>query len=121
MQHEFNPSAENSIPKRRYNTTTAVTRHSHVKAWKESGLSMSQFCRQHGLAISSFSVWAQNYSKTKDPQPAFKPLVLSDTPKSQTQDSVVEIYFTEQIKLRLLNAHDSQFIVAIAKGLALCN
>jgi hypothetical protein len=29
----------------------------HVDAWRSSGLTQAQYCRQHGLAAKSFSFW----------------------------------------------------------------
>ena len=42
---------------------SAEAREAHVKAWQASGLTMSAYCREHGLALSSFSVWV---GKSKD-------------------------------------------------------
>lgn len=31
----------------------------HVKAWRESGLSQADYCRQQSLNAKTFSVWAR--------------------------------------------------------------
>ncbi len=33
------------------------TYQSHINAWKQSGISQSDFCRQHGLNIKIFGYW----------------------------------------------------------------
>ena len=31
--------------------------HKHIKAWQQSSLSQSEYCKEHGISIKSFSRW----------------------------------------------------------------
>jgi transposase-like protein len=94
------------------------SRRAHVDKWKQSGLSMSEYCRQHDLAISSFSVWVQ---MNKNSSQEFKPITITPPTLLEKQVNVVEIIVEHRLKLRLLNVIDYKLIVNIAKELVRCN
>jgi transposase-like protein len=99
--------------------TTASIRQSHIENWKQSGLSMSEYCRQKGLSLSNFSSWAQKHNKS---QATFKPIsVLSMPSKPEIQKNIVEIHLAQQIKIRFVNVSDYTLIVNIAKELVKCS
>jgi transposase-like protein len=101
--------------------TTAAIRLSHIESWKQSGLSMSEFCRQKGLSLSNFSSWVQTYNKSKV---IFKPINVTSMPNNQevqVQKNIIEVCFTQQIKIRFINVIDCSLVVSIAKELAKCS
>lgn len=101
--------------------TTAAIRQSHVESWKQSGLSMSEFCRQKGLSLSNFSSWAQARNKSNL---IFKPINVTSIPSKQDVQALknmIEIHLTQQVKIRFINVVDCSLVVSIAKELAKCS
>ena len=59
---------------------------SHVEAWKESGLSQIDYCRQHDLSRHRFTYWKCKLDKKHEP---VKFIPLSGNPVlSQNQTSI---------------------------------
>lgn len=107
-------AAKDKKPKGQH--SNAVARQSHIKKWKESSLSMSEYCRQQGLSVSSLSSWVKKYNK---PKALFKPLVSAPISKEQLiRTNVIEVLFGQQIKIRFLNVTDPLMIINIVKELS---
>lgn len=98
--------------------TSEAARQAHVAKWKQSGLSMSEYCRRNGLPVPSLSRWVQ---ATQTISPAFKPVTIQSKRPEEKMSSTVEIITEDHIKLRLLNVGDASFIVSILKGLKACS
>jgi transposase-like protein len=108
----------NNKPTKRRNTSPEL-RQSHVSQWRKSGLSMSEYCRQQNLAISSFSAWASPAGKTKL---EFNPMIIkAQTTEPKRRINCVEIVVDERIKVRLLDISDMSMIVNLIRGIAQCN
>jgi hypothetical protein len=101
--------------------STLQTRQVHIRKWKESNLSMSAYCRQQNLSVSSLSKWVQDSHKKS--KTLFKPVISTTSlPRAkELASNVIEIFVGQQIKIRFINAADSSFIMNIIKGLAVCN
>ena len=68
-----------------------------VAAWKVSGLSMNQFCQQHGLAVHQLGYYKRQYESTNtNPSKGFSGFVKVSVSK---QDSA------QVLTLRLLSGH----------------
>jgi hypothetical protein len=56
----------------------------HVEAWRESGLSQADYCRQQGLNHKTFSVWTRrvkvDLSLDKDAPLDLRPVQLEPSP-----------------------------------------
>lgn len=101
--------------------TTAAIRQAHVESWKQSGLSMSEFCRGQGLSLSNFSSWVQTSNKSKL---IFKPINVTNMSSKQdvqVQKNIIEIHLAQQIKIRFINVIDCSLVVNVAKELAKCS
>ena len=100
--------------------TSAEKRRSYVDKWKQGSLTMTEYCRQQGLALSSFSSWVQACSKSKV---MFKPVTADKTVPTQYErsSSVVEIIVDNRVKIRFVNMTDPLLLVTIANGLAKCS
>lgn len=90
----------------------------HIEKWKQSGLSMSEYCRQYELPLSSFSTWSR--LDNKDKAVKFKPIVIKPPQISQAAEpnNIIEILVSQQIKLRMLNVTESSLIVDIVRSLS---
>ena len=119
MDTSIKPSQEIEQSNRKHSTSQA--RQLHVRKWKESNLSMSAYCRQQNLSVSSLSKWVQDSHKKS--KTLFKPVISTTSlPRSkESPPNVIEILVGQQIKIRFVNAADSSFIMNIIKGLAVCN
>lgn len=51
------------------NHSTINNRHwqAHLKAWKKSGLSGAEYCRQHNLSYYAFIYWKKKAARRKSP------------------------------------------------------
>jgi len=48
---------------------------SHIDKWEKSGLTQSEYCREHGLIYSRFIYWKVRWDKTLK-EPSFVPVPL---------------------------------------------
>lgn len=48
----------------------------HINGWRDSGLSQARYCRQHMLALSTFSYWKKKLSDGPKNSPHFYPLTV---------------------------------------------
>ena len=89
------------------------TKLSHIQSWKQSGLSMTAYCNDAGISISSLSKWVRSNSKAKE---KFKPISLPPL-APVNQNNLIEILVNQQIKIRLFNNNDPLMISRIVRGL----
>lgn len=102
-------------------STTPETRRAHVDKWKQSGLSMSEYCRRQGLAISSVSAWAQQINRS---QSTFKPVTVRSAVSdsySAVNELVIELQVDDKIKIKFMNVTDSKLIAALIKDISRCS
>lgn len=92
-------------------------RNIYFEGWKKSGLSMSQYCRDKEVSVSTLSKWAGTQNNSK---PEFKPVTLTSTMPCN-QNIMVEIVVDNRIKMRLPSTADVSMIVNIVRGLMPCN
>ncbi len=105
------------IKKRR--TTSAEIRQSHVSKWMQSGMTMSEYCRNHGVALTSMSTWAK---AAKLPKQQFKPVVVTPpSTVSSVQSGVIEILIDHRFKIRFIDVKNSLLVVDIMKELMRCS
>jgi len=75
--------------------------------WKTSGLSQSEFCRQQGIALSSFHQWlsGKRLASIQPPTvkniPAWVPLEIKSTPKTPEEPLLMEMILPNKITLKL--------------------
>lgn len=100
--------------KRRY--TKKEIKLSHIKTWRESGLSMSAYSSEAGISASNLSKWVRSENKSKE---KFKPISLSSVPVNQ--NNLIEIIVDQRIKIRLCNNTDPMIIANIVRRLMQCN
>jgi hypothetical protein len=94
-------------------------RQSYVDKWKQSSLSMSAYCQQEQLPLSSFSKWLHTKVKRAS---IFKPVsVLPTVIPATPSNAIVEILMGQDIKIRFLNVIDTGLIVALLKDFKKCN
>lgn len=96
---------------------TKEIRQSHVLKWKQSGLTMSDYCRQNTLSISSFSVWVHQYTSAQSP--AFKP-VISQGLQEKRQQNAIEIISGDRVKIRLHDVNNAALVIEIIKEVMRC-
>ena len=116
MQAE-NTVTEPSIIKRR--TSNAEMRLMHVEKWKQSGLTMSEYCRRNNVALTSLSAWSQNAKRSKK---SFKAVVVKSPPPAPiSQTGVIEISVDNKLKIRLIDMNSQLFVVDLVKELIRCS
>jgi len=82
-----------------------------IEKYLASGLTQKMFCQQHGLALSTFHLWLQNYRQAKhavapvDPQSSerFIPLVFNSPQSAGTVPQVV-IEYPNGVVVRICQA-----------------
>lgn len=96
---------------------TEDERQHHCDNWRKSGLSMSDYCRQSGLAVSTLSKWlsgAGHKAITKPPQVKTPPITSSQTYPG------IEIILVSGIRLRFTRATIAE-ILRFIKTLESCS
>lgn len=102
-------------PKNKYHSQE--DKQGHLDAWTASGLSMSEYCRQNNLSISSLSNWnAQSKSKEKITAPKLKPIEKLTAVQNHMKLTPIEIVLPDGIKIRLSDLQQLASILKIIKG-----
>lgn len=90
---------------------------SHIKKWRQSGLSMSAYSSEAGISASNLSKWIRSENKSKE---KFKP-ITQFSPAPVNQNNLVEIIVDQRIKIRLCHTTDPLIIANIVRRLIQCN
>lgn len=102
---------------------TTEMRHAHVNAFKQCGLTMTAYCKQHNLKISAFSNWNARYSKKKNA--TFLPVQLRATPalkKSEGEPSLQRLEIHKgDLKIILPLANNVEAMTNLVKMVISCN
>ena len=111
-----------SLPKRKIirRHTPKEERVAHLKKWKESGLSVTEYCRHHGIPPTSFLGWRR---KAMKPDKIFKPVAVTSSTSSTkpVTANVIEIVAEPAVKIRLLNVTDVSLVINLVKELNKCS
>ncbi len=113
----------NTTKKVRNKAHSQSERDAHLAQWKNSGLSMSGYCRRMGLSVSSLSTWnKQSIQKN----PTFKPVLSSSLVKDQPTSSIshascIEMIFPSGMKVRLLGSTRLSDWIPMIKALESCS
>lgn len=62
----------------------------HIEACMSNSLSQKEYCRSHGLALSTFGYWKRKLAPIKNKSPRFYPLTVqsrSSTPDNSAAES----------------------------------
>ena len=94
----------------------------HVEAWRESGLSQADYCRQQGLNSKTFSTWTRRVrrelTRIKDaPLQVIPVQVAPSVPATPTQASVV-LRFPHGAQLELSTAVPPRWLAELLRCLA---
>lgn len=95
---------QNTTPRKQLNPDE---RRALCQQWKTSGLSRSEFCRQHGVALSSFHHWLSG-KRLKGARLNLKynqdwvPVTVKKTPEPITEEPLLlEIVLPNQMRVKL--------------------
>jgi hypothetical protein len=67
----------------------------HIESCSQSGLSQNRYCKENGLALSTFSYWKRQLAKrSQATKPKFYPLTLQAPPSTSPagKDSGLSLY-----------------------------
>lgn len=97
---------------------TQLEKEQHLLQWKASGLSMSKYCEQASLSVSSLSKWNSNTKSQQIKFHAVKNQVETPAkqPLAQTTNRL-EITLSRNITIRLTNANDLLILTPLLKEL----
>jgi hypothetical protein len=96
---------------------------SHVEAWRESGLSQADYCRQQGLNRKTFSAWKLRVQGDL-PLPTEAPLkfiacqVTPSTPVATTEACAIMLRFSHGAQLELPTAVSPGWLAELLRCLA---
>jgi hypothetical protein len=84
----------------------------HVSQWLNSGLSQSQYCREHKLASGSFSTWKIKLVGPDNDTPPVrkKPLLLPVEIEHKTLPFTIEIVINANVSLRVPSDQDPKAV-----------
>ena len=79
-----------------------------VRQWRQGGLSVQAFCRQHQLALPSFYAWRRTLAQ-RDAEVQFVPVHLAPEPRAATSpdDAALELVLDGQRWLRIRPGFDA--------------
>ena len=115
MQDKAN--VESQRVTRRY--STKEERQAHIESWRKSGLTMSEYCRQHNVAVANLSDWKRSALQNSS---QFKSInSLSPRDGLTSQPNLIEVLVDQRIKIRFQCTSDASLIVNVVKGLLACS
>ena len=76
-----------------------------LRNWQRSGLSVSAFCRRHGLAEGRFYAWRRILARRDAEQPSFVPVQVI-TENGFPQDGALEVVLASGRRLRVSRGFD---------------
>jgi transposase len=90
-----------------------------IKQWRESGLSVRDFCAQYGLAMANFYNWRRVLERRAAEEPTFVPVqVVSDA--MPTQASALEVVLVDGRMVRVAPGFDAttlrQLLAVLQEG-----
>ena len=90
-------------------------KHNYYQAWRKSGLSQTQFCKENNLPIQTFSSWVRQTEKGPVPRMSFVPLQV--VPKEKIDVEKIEIQFSNGVMCRMTDVSDTKKVVTLVKEL----
>ena len=91
---------------------TEEDKRQHYEQWLDSQLPAREYCKQHGLAKSTFYQWQKTFSRK---QKAFRPMATTVT-QSVKKYNTIEIVQPGQLSIKVPCDMGAEFIAAIIKG-----
>ena len=104
-----------------------------MRDWRMSGLSIRQFCSQHGVSQPSFYVWRRELAKRDQeaaerrrhaasrrsrPAPAFLPVqVVASAPDQSERSGCLEVQLPTNVLLRIPSGFDRQTLTDVLAAL----
>lgn len=69
----------------------------HIQSCSQSSLSQERYCKEHGLALSTFSYWKRQLARSREQEARFFPLMLQGPPaaKKTKEASGVSLYLKD--------------------------
>ena len=93
-------------------------RKTHCEEWRQSGLSMSEYCRRCNFTISTFCKWAKKLSNQSSSDVKKRAEKLS---LHSTRHTLVELVLTNGIRLRFGEISHISDMVRLVKALESCS
>jgi hypothetical protein len=88
----------------------------HVKAWRESGMSQADYCRQQGLNPKTFSKWAR-CDDPIDPNAPLEMIPVQVAPSLPTVEAAVVLKLTQGVQLELSTAVSPRWLAELLQCL----
>jgi len=88
----------------------------HVKAWRESGMSQADYCRQQGLNPKTFSKWARCEYPVDKTAP-LEVIPVQVTPSLPATEAAVVLKLTQGVQLELSTAVSPRWLAELLQCL----
>lgn len=88
----------------------------HVKAWRESGLSQADYCRQQGLNPKTFSKWTRCEYPVDKTAP-LEVIPVQVTPSLPATETAVVLKLTRGVQLELSTAVSPRWLAELLQCL----
>ena len=120
----LNKRLDGYSPKKRSSPVTTQTKRFHVQSFESSNKTMTAYCEEHEIAISTFSAWVSKYGVKDDgvfvPIQTHEPISASASTIETQQPAHIEIHRGE-LKVILPILSDAKVAIEIIKGVFSCN
>ena len=97
------------------NRYTEEERNYHCEGWQKSGLSMNEYCKRSGIAISSLSKWLN-----ENKRPTLTTNEKLETPLANASHQALEIILTSGLRLRFSRLPVAE-LLRLIRALESCN
>lgn len=97
--------------------------HHHIESCSQSGLSQERYCKENGLALSTFGYWKRQLAKRRATKPKFYPLTLQAplVTSSVSKDSGLSLYLgNDKYRIELSEEFSSaclKQLISVLQGL----
>lgn len=89
----------------------------HCKAWQQSGLSRSAFCRQENLSLPTLCSWLKRQGLTKKSSTAMKFIAALRQEPPYKEEQILEVRLTNGLQCRFSRIINVKQICEVIEGL----
>ena len=95
----------------------------HLQAWRKSGLSGMEYCRQHTLSYHAFNYWKKKYHRPAPPEISFVPVPAKRVMPSaelRISGSPLKVEVGNRFKVEVRDGFSSQTLSSLISTLEGC-
>ena len=88
----------------------------HNLAWERSSLSQREYCRRHGLKLSTFGYWRRRQTQSSQPAAQATEFVKISAATGAPRSSGLELVIGDEVIVRIGNHLDPELLIEVVRA-----